>query len=837
MFVLKALVLTFMTTPLVNYLYPPQSRRHTSVAKTVPFHFQDHGGLSSIDNVKTNNTVSKRRITIILDKLEQVPAAMAFSRLVTPHISPPQNSHCSSSTSTFINGAHTPPEPISIQALRLIELSDRPSTVIKSSINDALLSADLVLAVFRRFCELSSGLAVTPAIDIANHDDDVALSVAAHARTHRSDIVVLPWLLHTDTVSPDPDLESVSKPQTAPVTAVIRELQNELALDPLVAIHSRVFQNVMKASEVDVAIFITRVDWGPGAKHIFFPFFGGPDDRRALEFVAQLCENDNVSATVLRIFKAPDDSSHSKAPLVLHRSQIDDADDSAWEHFTSRPSHAGPRLVCKHIITDSPLHDSIHEAESCKQRGAQLLIVVGRRHDVDHAHELEGMEAHRGLSNELRNAGYSCTIPEDSLATVDWSTVNCQDVDEPAFTGHPTRFQQLAAQALTVAWEFIKSSHLNTLVSYPYVSGPRTFTINDWVTGLDHTYLSDSNRFPSNDSDINDKPPALDNIRLQQHPPLCRIYVAVWDIGLTLINLVTPKRKVGQVTPAGHPGADGKWPEYIPPKEGDSRCCCPALNAMANHGILPRDGKNIPFKEATDLVISTFNFSPSFSYFTSNYAANVLNKNHNTDTFNLAELNLHNGIEHDASLVHQHILTTQLKGRDLYFEPNPAVIHVPFVKELLESATGKDADGNLLLTIPDISLILSKRRAQGRAENPEFSLDAIHRTFGSAKYVLSLPYLKNRRMMSHAFHRSAATFLTIFGGRVKDLETILLEERLPEGWESRIRETKGLTLITFNSKTVKKVENGIDESKFAPSATFAGEPATSSATQTPTAPA
>lgn len=57
-----------------------------------------------------------------------------------------------------------------------------------------------------------------------------------------------------------------------------------------------------------------------------------------------------------------------------------------------------------------------------------------------------------------------------------------------------------------------------------------------------------------------------------------------YDFGLTLANLVLPNRKVGHVTPEGHPGAGGKWPEYIAPKEGDSRCSCPALNAMANHG-------------------------------------------------------------------------------------------------------------------------------------------------------------------------------------------------------------------------------------------------------------
>ena len=61
--------------------------------------------------------------------------------------------------------------------------------------------------------------------------------------------------------------------------------------------------------------------------------------------------------------------------------------------------------------------------------------------------------------------------------------------------------------------------------------------------------------------------------------------VGVWDLGCTLANQVLPLRKVGSVTPEGHPGAGGKWPEFVPPKEGDSRCSCPALNAMANHGV------------------------------------------------------------------------------------------------------------------------------------------------------------------------------------------------------------------------------------------------------------
>src|SRR5882762_7534210 len=55
------------------------------------------------------------------------------------------------------------------------------------------------------------------------------------------------------------------------------------------------------------------------------------------------------------------------------------------------------------------------------------------------------------------------------------------------------------------------------------------------------------------------------------------VYIFSWDIVLVLCNLALPKRPNGFIVPEGHPGFGGKWPEHIPPKEGDSRCSCPAL--------------------------------------------------------------------------------------------------------------------------------------------------------------------------------------------------------------------------------------------------------------------
>ena len=61
---------------------------------------------------------------------------------------------------------------------------------------------------------------------------------------------------------------------------------------------------------------------------------------------------------------------------------------------------------------------------------------------------------------------------------------------------------------------------------------------------------------------------------------------------------------------------------------------------------------------------------------------------------------------------------------------------------------------------------------------------------------------------------SASTLLTTFGGRVDDLRVILLEERLPEGWESRVRKPYGLTILTLNL-VVLPMEFGIREAEWA----------------------
>ncbi|TFK52928.1 heme-thiolate peroxidase [Heliocybe sulcata] len=257
-------------------------------------------------------------------------------------------------------------------------------------------------------------------------------------------------------------------------------------------------------------------------------------------------------------------------------------------------------------------------------------------------------------------------------------------------------------------------------------------------------------------------------------------FIFVWDAGLALLNLVLPNKRPGNVVPLGKGGI---WPTYQPPRaKSDSRCSCPALNALANHGLLPRDGRQIPFKQLTAVIRHSFNFGPTFCFFVPWFAANMLGRSYWTDTLDLSDLDVHNGIEHDASLTRDDTYHSLDQGR-------PTEHHIELLLAHASGAPDPRFPGVPTLTTSDISEVLGKRRVESRAKNGQYSTSTFHNMFASS---------------------NAATLPIMFGGIVPDLRTFLLEERFPPGWETKCRRRFGLTFTEFN-KTVLKIEMGVHE--------------------------
>ena len=92
MFVLEALVLTFMTTPLVTWLYPLQFRRRITASGANFLNVPDDEAVTRerIANSGSDENF-KTRFTVVLDKLEHLPGMMALTQLIQPTLSEPRS--------------------------------------------------------------------------------------------------------------------------------------------------------------------------------------------------------------------------------------------------------------------------------------------------------------------------------------------------------------------------------------------------------------------------------------------------------------------------------------------------------------------------------------------------------------------------------------------------------------------------------------------------------------------------------------------------------------------------------------------------------------------------
>ncbi|TYZ60811.1 hypothetical protein PybrP1_004011 [[Pythium] brassicae (nom. inval.)] len=128
------------------------------------------------------------------------------------------------------------------------------------------------------------------------------------------------------------------------------------------------------------------------------------------------------------------------------------------------------------------------------------------------------------------------------------------------------------------------------------------------------------------------------------------------------------------------------------------RSPCPALNALANHGYIARNGQNISLTELTDAIMSVFNVGADL--------AAALTSQSPGFPLNLDVLSTHNLIEHDASLVHS----------DAHFGNPPDKVNSTLVADLLQRADAKGFIG-----LEAVGKTRKDRLAACKRDNPECS--------------------------------------------------------------------------------------------------------------------
>ncbi|KAJ7586037.1 Peroxidase, family 2-domain-containing protein [Mycena floridula] len=96
-----------------------------------------------------------------------------------------------------------------------------------------------------------------------------------------------------------------------------------------------------------------------------------------------------------------------------------------------------------------------------------------------------------------------------------------------------------------------------------------------------------------------------------------------------------------------HEGYGKEMHQWRAPGPNDLRSPCPAMNTMANHGYIPRDGRGLTAPIVVDASFEVFNFSPEIILPAMHLA---FLSSAEVTAFTLQDITRYNVIEHDASL-------------------------------------------------------------------------------------------------------------------------------------------------------------------------------------------
>lgn len=404
-----ALVTTFATTPLTSALYPPWYRKKLAAWKRGEIDWDGNSlhqdtesssdaGFVTSDKLEANDI---RRLLVYL-RLESLPSLLTFLSLLGSDR--PEGAHRvhPSKRSTSEVKETTPllrKRPLQVHGLRMLELTERLSSVMKDSEIDDVATTDPVVNSFYSFGQLNN-LAVTGEVEIVP-EGSYAETVAQSASQQASDLVFLPWS------------ESGSLSETGSTTVGLAT-HHRLDNGP----HSQFITTFLKHAPCHTAVFVNngfgalskgehrglsrsksgfslRSNQGQHAApiadrvhHIFFPFFGGLDDRTAMRFVLRLTRSANVTASIL--FVDVEQEEHEKSFFMSMKDSL--------------PQELESRVLFDTINTAQPLND-VHRRATTEvgqsSQGSGDLIVLGRGREskVSFGSELQRVLAAAGHAN------------------------------------------------------------------------------------------------------------------------------------------------------------------------------------------------------------------------------------------------------------------------------------------------------------------------------------------------------------------------------------------------------------------------------------------------------
>ncbi|WEW56627.1 hypothetical protein PRK78_002075 [Emydomyces testavorans] len=417
-FIVMALITTFATTPLTLWLYPDWYQTKVDRWRRGEIDWDgnvldsesDHSGGSSDLAQRKARALSIRKLMVYL-RLDNLSGIFTFISLLgaddvtNVEVSKAHHSHDSKEDDKPTSSRKA--KPVEVHGIRLIELTDRDSSVMKvSEVHDYSFS-DPILNTFRTFGQLNK-VAVSGAVVVAP-EHAYAETLVNKARDFSSDFILVPWS----------ETGSMSERQIP----LLDNNSEKFATGP----HSTFITNILKNARGHVGIFVNKGFGGPtlnqpkpgylkrtvsgrslyrtndltmmpsmdDGHHIFFPYFGGNDDQVALRLVLQLAKNTTITATITHIVvneENPNQAS-TKDPAIFHNITMTPQEKEADNVFfnsirESLPSELAHRVVFQTMqataadLVSATLQTAKLEVGRSKQNRGDIVI-VGRNSVVN----------------------------------------------------------------------------------------------------------------------------------------------------------------------------------------------------------------------------------------------------------------------------------------------------------------------------------------------------------------------------------------------------------------------------------------------------------------------
>jgi len=417
-----ALITTFITTPLTMALYPPWYQKKLEAWKKGLIDWDTGSPINPASDdassiVAAKLETSKIKTLLVHLRLDNMPTLMTFvSLLAAPSKSGDaaarQHPIYAGKSASLNESIKTPNRPLEVHGVRMIELTDRDSSVMSVSDVEEFHWKDPIINTFRNFGRLYN-LSVSGEVAIAL-ESSFAEIITSKAASENSDLLVLPW---SESGSMN-EQQSYNGNPTTP-----RRLEDTSYVSFVAA--------ALKSSTCNTAVFVNRGfggsavarrpptlsrqaskislsnERGPASSpimdkshHIYMPYFGGADGRVALRLVLQLAENPDVTATIVFFDKLDgsnvQDIKEHGSPMETARStsstsetkptaiaKIEDSDETFFAMIQrSLPTEQASRVIMEHVSSHSPLEEAISRAATevaQNPKNAGDLIVVGRR--------------------------------------------------------------------------------------------------------------------------------------------------------------------------------------------------------------------------------------------------------------------------------------------------------------------------------------------------------------------------------------------------------------------------------------------------------------------------